>query len=64
MVVLFMILIALTVAPHEAPDEAGGNILQINRHALGLPVAQFMHQQQHCPTSGQQGIQNHPVQLP
>ncbi len=64
MVVLFMILKALTGAAHEAPDEAGGNILQINSHALGLPVAQFMHQQQHCPTSGQKGVQNYPVQLP
>ena len=64
MVVLFMILKALTVAPHNAPDEAGRNILQINRHALGMPVAQLMHEQQHCLTSSQHGIQNYRVQLP
>jgi len=55
---------ALIGAPYNAPDEAGGNTLQINPHALGMPVAQLMHQQQRCPTSGQQGIRNYPVQLP
>jgi hypothetical protein len=64
MVVLFMNLKALTGVPHNAPDEAGGNILQINPDALGMPVAQLMHEQQYCPTSGQQGIQNYAVQLP
>ncbi len=62
--VLFMNSKALSGAPRNAPDEAGGNILQINRHALGMPVAQLMHEQQHCPTSGQHGIQNYRVQLP
>ncbi len=60
MVVLFMILKALTGAAHEAPDEAGGNNLQINRHVLGMPVAQIMHQQQHCPTSGSKTFKTTP----
>jgi hypothetical protein len=58
-----MILKALARAYRNAPDDAGWKILQVNRHALGTPAALLMLQQQHCPTSSQQGIQIYPVQL-
>jgi len=60
---LFMILIALTGTYRNATDDAGRNILQLNHPALGMPVAQRIHDRQHYLTSSQQGIQNHSVEL-